>query len=304
MVLQELRGPSTIPVVEPRRLEGVRQVQARQGAGLQGVLVFLKQQSDLGKFGYWGDCVQANKKLAAQARGGEDVPMEPAEVGDATDAAAKNRLQEVDELIQRLKGIEEPAVVETRTTLLAEQAELRAEVAASRPLGQRLRELGAQFTKQQKLRDGQQRRLDGLQAQIRELQEKERATLDKLAALDASMEELGLERKKLQGQVPTPDERPAVDEPIKGVNATLEGRLPRGVLFQSLGAERQLAGRLTASLEELRQLDGQEKEKKAAEKEREAAEKQAEDAPGAADAQDPEFLAEVVAAGGEKHELE
>ncbi|CAK0807829.1 unnamed protein product [Prorocentrum cordatum] len=280
--------------------------------------------------GYWDDSVRvaqlkselaaARKRLAAVQRpppGGEDVQMEPAADGDAPESVAKDRLREVGDLIGKLKGIAEPSVVATRDKLLAEQAELRAKVAESRPLGQRLREMGAQFTRQQKLRDDQQTKLEGLQAQIRDLQEKERITRDKLAAIDASMEELDQERKKLQGQVPTPGDKASLDEPIKGVGATIEGL---GILLQSLGADHQLSGSLTASFQELQRLQVEEAAKLAAQKAQAAAEaeasanvEQAEQQDTAAAprtpqpavfSDDPEFMEEVVAAGGEKHRLE
>ena len=280
--------------------------------------------------GYWEDSVKvaqlkselaaAHKRLAAVQKpqpGGEDVPMEPAADGDAPESVARDRLREVGDLIGRLKGISEPSVVATRDKLLVEQTELRAKVAASRPLGQRLREMGAQFTKQQKLRDDQQTKLEGLQLQIRDLQETERITRDKLAAIDASMEELDQERKKLQGQVPTPGDKASLDEPIKGVGATIEGL---GVLLQSLGAEHQLAGSLTANFQELQKLQQEEAAKLAAQREQVAAEAEAKAkeeqaqqqepaaAPGtpqpAGFSEDPAFMEEVVAAGGEKHRLE
>ncbi|CAK0796737.1 unnamed protein product, partial [Prorocentrum cordatum] len=280
--------------------------------------------------GYWDDSVkvaklkselaEARKRLAAVQRpppGGEDVQMEPAADGDGPESVAKDRLREVGDLIGKLKGISEPSVVATRDKLLAEQAELRAKVAESRPLGQRLREMGAQFTRLQKLRDDQQTKLDGLQAQMRDLQEKERLTRDKLAALDASMEELDQERKRLQGQVPTPGDKASLDEPIKGVGATLEGL---GVLLQSLGADHQLSGSLTASFQELQRLQEEEAAKLAAQRAQadagaeagpdvEQAERQDDAAAPrtpqpSAYSDDPEFMEEVVAAGGEKHRLE
>ncbi|CAK0889103.1 unnamed protein product, partial [Prorocentrum cordatum] len=271
--------------------------------------------------GYWDDSVkvanlkselaEARKRLAAVQRpppGGEDVQMEPAADGDGPESVAKDRLRE---------GITEPSVVATRDKLLAEQAELRARVAESRPLGQRLREMGTQFTRLQKLRDDQQTKLDGLQVQLRDLQEKERLTRDKLAALDASMEELDQERKRLQGQVPTPGDKASLDEPIKGVGATLEGL---GILLQSLGADHQLSGSLTASFQELQRLQEEEAAKLAAQKAQadagaeagpdvEQAERQDDAAAPrtpqpSAFSDDPEFMEEVVAAGGEKHRLE
>ncbi|CAK0789256.1 unnamed protein product, partial [Prorocentrum cordatum] len=280
--------------------------------------------------GYWDDSVkvaklkselaEARKRLAAVQRpppGGEDVQMEPAADGDGPESVAKDRLREVGDLIGKLKGITEPSVVATRDKLLAEQAELRARVAESRPLGQRLREMGTQFTRLQKLRDDQQTKLDGLQAQLRDLQEKERLTRDKLAALDASMEELDQERKRLQGQVPTPGDKASLDEPIKGVGATLEGL---GILLQSLGADHQLSGSLTASFQELQRLQEEEAAKLAAQKAQadagaeagpdvEQAERQDDAAAPrtpqpSAFSDDPEFMEEVVAAGGEKHRLE
>ncbi|CAK0841569.1 unnamed protein product, partial [Prorocentrum cordatum] len=280
--------------------------------------------------GYWDDSVrvaqlkselaEARKRLAAVQRpppGGEDVQMEPAADGDGPESVAKDRLREVGDLIGKLKGISEPSVVATRDKLLAEQAELRAKVAESRPLGQRLREMGAQFTRLQKLRDDQQTKLDGLQAQMRDLQEKERLTRDKLAAIDASMEELDQERKKLQGQVPTPGDKASLDEPIKGVGATLEGL---GILLQSLGADHQLSGSLTASFQELQRLQEAEAAKLAAQKAQadagaeaganvEQDERQVDAAAPrtpqpTAFSDDPDFMEEVVAAGGEKHRLE
>ncbi|CAK0899848.1 unnamed protein product, partial [Prorocentrum cordatum] len=166
-----------------------------------------------------------------------------------------------------------------------EQSEIKVTLAAARPLGQRLRDLGAHINRQQKLCQDQERKRDNFRERKAHLQEQGDAATKQLAEIDKPMEE------------------------SQGLLVPLDGL---GEVSTALGVNRELAERPKTDLEYLRKLEAEARAKQAERAGRQAAERtshvQAEArAPNeemAVDAKGEQSLLEEVAnAGGGKRRV-
>ena len=94
------------------------------------------------------------------------------------------------------------------------QARLKTRVAAARPLGHRLHDMGAQITKRQKLRDDQEKKLVGIKERLKALRDQDQKATAKLAALGSQMGELSEQRRQLEVQAAAPGggDEAAMDE--------------------------------------------------------------------------------------------
>ncbi|CAK0849677.1 unnamed protein product [Prorocentrum cordatum] len=270
----------------------------------------------------WADSVLVQKlkqelaAASAKLKRAEAPPVEAEEELNGSDKD-KQRLRELGELPKTVEGSADPHLARAKEAYVKEQAELKAKLAAARPLGQRLRDLGAQISRQQKLQEDQQRRLVGIREKLALLQEQEQAALQQLATLDTQMQELQEQQRQLQSQAPLPPQpehgKGHLGEPIVGLGQTLAGldQVPN-----SLGAEHGLSERLKEDLERLKQLSEEAKAKQQRERdEAAAAAAEAQRAPGGGppaegdameqDAADSaEFVEEIASAGGDKRRIE
>ncbi|CAK0797763.1 unnamed protein product [Prorocentrum cordatum] len=249
-------------------------------------------------FSAWADSVQVQKlkqELAStQAKlkrlDGKCPAPEETDAPSGSDRD-KQRLQVLAELLKTVSGSEDVHPVRAKEAYTKEQGELKAKLAAARPMGQGLRDLGAQISKHQKLQDDQQRGLAGIHEKLAVLQEQEKAPVT--PAFEA-------------GKGP-------IDEPIKGLGQTLSGL---GEVLGVLGAERSLAERLKEDLERLKQVAEEARTKQQEEREANAAaEAERQRAEGAAEVPVPmdqdedaapseELIEEMANAGGDKRKIE
>ncbi|CAK0891372.1 unnamed protein product [Prorocentrum cordatum] len=275
-------------------------------------------------FSAWADSVQVQKlkqELAStQAKFKRLDGKRPA--SEETDAPSgserdKQRLQVLAELLKTVSGSEDVHLVRAKEAYTKEQGELKAKLAAARPMGQRLRDLGTQISKHQKLQDDQQRRLAGIHEKLAVLQEQEKAAQAQCTALALQMEELQEQQRQLQSEAPVPLAfevgKGPVDEPIKRLGQTLSGL---GEVLGVLGAEHSLAERLKEDLERLKQEAEEARTKQQEEREANAAaEAERQRAEGAAEVPVPmdqdedaapseELIEEMANAGGDKRKIE
>ncbi|CAK0893649.1 unnamed protein product, partial [Prorocentrum cordatum] len=96
-----------------------------------------------------------------------------------SELAATNR-----QLAKAVSGNSDPNLLVAREVHQQEQSELMTKLVASRPSGLRLREMGEQITKQQKLRDAQRKKLQVIEERLAQLQEREAQATSQLAELD------------------------------------------------------------------------------------------------------------------------
>ncbi|CAK0866821.1 unnamed protein product [Prorocentrum cordatum] len=234
----------------------------------------------------------ADAKLRqAQSNGGAGAPVEDEAT---TDEKAKQRLRQLGGLLKTANSRGDPRRRQAKEAKSAVQAELRSKIAAARPLGQRLRYVVAQI-------NNQDRKLSGIRGRLAQLLEQEAAAGHKLAELDKQMEELQMQQRALQREVPTPPGAPTepgarpLDEPIKRLNVTLKGL---GEVMGALGAGHAFSERPQTSLGQLRRAGARAREQQRLDRERAGEARRGREA-GAAEPQDIDVGDDMAEATGE-----